>query len=323
MTDYRPLLDTLLRLGASGWVEDLSVRLGQAFNPQVHGDYLRWQNAIDHLPEVEPTRVDLSGRVRIGCKDDLEDEGRLNLLRQLRVLHPWRKGPYELFDVYVDTEWRSDWKWDRLKSAIEPLQNRLVLDVGCGNGYHCWRMLGDGAKLVIGIDPSLLSVMQFEAIRKLHGEAPIYVLPLGIDDLPADLRLFDTVFSMGVLYHRKSPIDHLLDLKSCLRAGGQLVLETLVIEGDSQQVLLPPQRYAQMRNVWFLPSCAALMAWLQRCGYRDVRLCDVTKTSVDEQRATDWMRFQSLGDFLDPENDSLTIEGLPAPVRAIFTARVE
>jgi tRNA (mo5U34)-methyltransferase len=32
------------------------------------------------------------------------------------------------------------------------------------------------------------------------------------------------------------------------------------------------------------------------------------------------MRFQSLPDFLDPNNPELTLEGLPAPRRAIFLA---
>ena len=323
MTDYQPLFATLEQFGASDWVADLRVRLERVFNQPSHGDYSRWLEAVNDLPGLNPTRMDLVNGVSIGCDQDFDNETRDYLTSRLRVLHPWRKGPYDIFGVHIDTEWRSDWKWDRVKDVIEPLRNRLVLDVGCGNGYHCWRMLGAGAKFVIGIDPTLLSVMQFEAIRKLHGAAPVYVLPLGIDDLPADLRLFDTVFSMGVLYHRRSPIDHLLELKACLRPGGQLVLETLVVEGDKQQVLLPPQRYAQMRNVWFLPSCDALAIWLQRCGYRNIRLCDVRKTTIEEQRTTDWMRFQSLADFLAPQDDALTIEGLPAPVRAIFTANVE
>jgi len=46
----------------------------------------------------------------------------------------------------------------------------------------------------------------------------------------------------------------------------------------------------------------------------------VTKTNVEEQRTTEWMRFHSLHDFLDVQNDNLTREGLPAPVRAILIA---
>jgi len=258
--------------------------------------------------------------VQIGCSDDLTDQAQKQLEQQLMALHPWRKGPYDLFGIQIDTEWRSDWKWARLKNYIAPLQHRLVLDVGCGNGYHCWRMLGAGAKMVVGIDPTLLSVMQFKAVKKLHGAAPVYVLPLGIEDMPYGLKVFDTVFSMGVLYHRRSPIDHLLELRDCLQPGGELVLETLVIDGGLGEVLLPEDRYAKMRNVWFLPSCDTLISWLKRCGFKNIRLLDVSTTTVEEQRSTDWMRFHSLKDFLDPENPQLTCEGLPAPKRAIIVA---
>lgn len=323
MIDYQPLFQTLENAGAGAWAQQIAERLNLTFTDQTHGDWQRWQQVVDELPQWPASSIDLFNSVRIGNAGDIADADRQRLREALKELHPWRKGPYQLFGIDVDTEWRSDWKWDRLKEHIAPLQNRLVLDVGCGNGYHAWRMLGAGARMVIGIDPTLLSVMQFQALRKLHGEAPIYVLPLGIEDVPGDMKLFDTVFSMGVLYHRRSPIDHLLELKGCLRPGGELILETLVIPGDAHQVLLPEQRYAQMRNVWFLPSCAALMAWMKRCGFKNVRLCNVAKTTPDEQRTTEWMQFNSLQDFLDPDNPDLTCEGLPAPVRAMVIANSE
>ena len=181
-------------------------------------------------------------------------------------------------------------------------------------------MLGAGAKRVIGIDPMLLNVMQFQIIKQFYGDAPIDVLPLGIEALPPNLHCFDTVFSMGVLYHRRSPLDHLFELRDCLKSGGELVLETLVIDGELGEALLPEDRYAQMRNVWFLPSCATLVSWLIRCGFKNVRVVDVTVTSTDEQRTTEWMCFHSLQNFLNPENSALTCENLPAPKRAILIA---
>ena len=140
-------------------------------------------------------------------------------------------------------------------------------------------------------------------------------------DLPDGLEGFDTVFSMGVLYHRRSPFDHLLDLRGCLKPGGQLVLETLVIDGDEGQVLVPPGRYARMPNVWFLPTCNTLESWLGKSGYTEIRLVDLTATSIEEQRSTSWMQFESLPEALDPQDPSRTVEGHPAPKRAFFVAR--
>ena len=331
MIDYQPLYNALIDAKAEAWANILPEQLERGFDQSRHGNLAQWQALVDSVPEL-PTahRVLDADAVQIGSADDLvndSEEARcsgefIRLEEQLKSLHPWRKGPYNLFGIHIDTEWRSDWKWNRVKNHIAPLEHRLVLDVGCGNGYHCWRMLGAGAKTVVGIDPMMLNVMQFQLIRKLYGQAPVYVLPMGIEEMPYGLKAFDTVFSMGVLYHRRSPIEHLVELRDCLRPGGELVLETLVIDGGLGQVLLPEDRYARMRNVWFLPSCDTLVSWLKRCGFKNIRVVDVTVTSIEEQRTTEWMTFHSLKDFLDAENPQLTCEGLPAPKRAIVIANV-
>jgi tRNA (mo5U34)-methyltransferase len=98
------------------------------------------------------------------------------------------------------------------------------------------------------------------------------------------------------------------------------VLETLVIEGAEGEVLVPEGRYAAMGNVWFLPTCATLASWLKKVGFKQVQCVDVSITSTGEQRSTEWMTFHSLEQFLDPNDCSKTIEGYPAPRRAIFTA---
>jgi tRNA (mo5U34)-methyltransferase len=198
-----------------------------------------------------------------------------------------------------------------------------VLDVGCGNGYHCWRMAGAGAHLVLGIDPTLLYLMQFLAVDHFLRVPAVAVLPLALEALPAGMTGFDTVFSMGVLYHRRSPMDHLRDLRRLLRRGGELVLETLVLDGPGDRVLVPEGRYSMMRNVWFIPAPDALVKWLGRNGFRNVRVLDVSTTTVREQRSTQWMRFKSLADFLDPDDPARTIEGLPAPRRGIFLAEAD
>lgn len=323
MIAYGPLYQALRATKADVWADCLPQQLNAAFDPTRHGHLATWQQLIENLPEFTTNqRILTTDKVQIGLASDLTEPEQVTLETQLKSLHPWRKGPYKLFGIHVDAEWRSDMKWRRLEKHISPLKHRLVLDVGCGNGYYCWRMLGNQAKMVVGIDPMLLNVLQFQLIHKLHGgNPPVFVLPLGIEDLPYGLKTFDTVFSMGVFYHRRSPIDHLLELRDCLVPGGELILETLIIDGGLGETLVPDDRYAQMRNVWFLPSVPTLMGWLKRCGFKNIRLVDITATSTGEQRSTDWMTFQSLKDHLSPINPQLTCEGLPAPKRAIFIAQ--
>lgn len=303
------------------WAALLPEQVAAGLSEKRFGDIPRFQSALKALPEVAADAVTLNGsRVSVSSDAPLAPQVARRLEEALRGLSPWRKGPYELFGLPIDTEWRSDWKWDRLQAHISPLAGRRVLDVGCGNGYHCWRMRGAGANEVIGVDPSPLFIAQFAALQRYINDPAVCVLPMGIEKVPARLHAFDTVFSMGVLYHRRSPLEHLQVLRDCLRRGGQLVLETLVIEGDEQQCLMPKDRYARMGNVWFIPSSAMLLRWLARLNLRNPRLVDESVTSTDEQRRTDWMRFQSLADFLDPEDPARTIEGYPAPRRAILVA---
>lgn len=303
------------------WPDAITPLVNARMSAQNHGDFEKWKAAIDSLPKMDDGTVDLNAR-EITVSASTGNAQQPQLERLLGELHPWRKGPFSLHGVDIDSEWRSDLKWDRLVGVLDDLTGKRVLDIGCGNGYHCWRMAGAGAELAVGIDPTLLYVMQFLAVRRYIQEPPVWVLPLSTEDLSPELTGFDSVFSMGVMYHRRSPIDHLIHCRDLLVPGGQLILETLVIQGDEHQVLVPEGRYARMRNVWFLPSPDALKSWLIRCGFQQVEIVDVTPTSSEEQRSTGWMTFESLEKGLAPGHSTRTVEGHPAPLRCIVSARL-
>jgi tRNA (mo5U34)-methyltransferase len=303
----------------SHWLETLPAQLSTWQKEAQHGDWPKWEKVLKNLPTTNTSHINITDKVEFGLADELSDGHKIQLAHLLKRMMPWRKGPFNLHGINIDTEWRSDWKWDRLLPHISDLTNRTVLDIGCGSGYHLWRMRGAGAEFVVGIDPSDLFLSQFQAIKHFNPDPKVHLLPLGVEQLP-ELNAFDTVFSMGVLYHRRSPIDFLSQLKAQLKPGGELILETLVVEGDVNTVLVPTDRYAKMRNVWFIPSTEALVLWMQRVGFKNVRVVDNDHTSLDEQRKTAWMTTESLADFLDPNDPNKTIEGYPAPLRAIIIA---
>lgn len=322
MINYEPFLAEIANTELSGWALQLPDQITKGLNELRYGDLPRWKQMLSQLPDFPVGSVALdSAAITVAPKAPI-DQAMLKEFRDtLMGLHPWRKGPFKLFGVNINTEWRSDWKWDRLIQHIEPLRGKQVLDIGCGSGYHCWRMRGAGARLVVGIDPTPLFICQFFALQKYIQDPAIAVLPLGIENLPDKLQFFDTTFSMGILYHRRSPFHHLIELRDSLKTGGELVLETLVIDGKKGEVLVPEDRYACMGNVWFLPTCSTLESWMRKVGFKDIRCVDVSVTSLEEQRQTDWMTFHSLEQFLDPDDQSKTVEGHPAPRRAIFTAK--
>ncbi len=318
---YRTLTTALQASTARKWAGILPKQIERAFsNPSPMQQ--RWQKQLESLPPVPPGltySLDTS-IVTLGTPRDLSPEHQSRLQTALESLKPWRKGPYQLFGNDIDSEWRSDLKWDRLTPHITPLTDRLVLDVGCGNGYHGWRMLGAGAGRVIGIDPTMLFVYQFLLLRHFLPQLPFDVLPLASEDLPPNLQAFDTVFSMGVLYHRKSPIDHLLQLRDALKIGGELILETLIVDGEKGYSLMPADRYAGMKNVWFIPTIPTLTSWLQRCGFDNIRCVDIAWTETSEQRGTEWVNHHcTLEQTVDPQAH-ITCEGYPAPRRAILVA---
>ena len=286
--------------------------------------FRKYQKLFIRLKDLKTSAFNLNqDYVSFGEEGTITEGQAKMLMNTFKELMPWRKGPYDLYGVKAESEWLSFKKWARLIENIDPLQDKSVLDVGCGNGYHMWRMLGLGAKRVTGIDPCALFLGQFELFKEILNcdiKDKINLLPLGIEALPP-LEAFDTVFSMGVLYHRRSPVDHLYQLQSQLVKGGQLVLETLVIDGDENTVLIPSDRYAKMPNVWYIPSVKALEKLLHRTGFTDIKLINATMTTTSEQRPTELMVTESLKDFLDPTDPTKTIEGYQAPTRAVFTAR--
>lgn len=321
MMSYDSLYKQLSDTGLHDWQDKLSLVINTESAGRGHGDYNKWLQVLEQLPNVTPSNVVLDQScITVGNKTDCTDVQLEQLETSLRTFMPWRKGPFNVFGIEIDTEWRSDKKWDRVRPHITSLKDRVVLDIGCGSGYHCWRMEGEGARLVIGIEPTLSYVMQYHVMQHYIRSPKTFVLPFSTDTMPDTQQFFDTIFSMGVLYHRRSPIDHLAQIWEWLQWGGELVLETLVIEGKQGDILIPENRYAKMRNVWFIPSCDTLTLWLRRCNFKNIRCVDINQTTTEEQRSTDWMQFESLVDFLDPNNPDKTIEGYPAPRRAIFIA---
>ncbi|ODS23723.1 tRNA 5-methoxyuridine(34)/uridine 5-oxyacetic acid(34) synthase CmoB [Candidatus Endobugula sertula] len=320
LTYYQPLLHSLVNTHLERWLMQLPEQITSGLCEQRYGDLATWRQALGALPNTIVSYIDLKNTVTIGQRTDCNPESLAQLEQCLKTLIPWRKGPINIHGICIDTEWHSDWKWQRVLPHIAPLANRQILDVGCGNGYYCLRSYGEGAQRVIGIDPSPRFIVQFYMMKHFLGDIPVDVLPLGIESLPEHLQAFDSTFSMGVLYHRRSPMDHLKELKATLQPGGQLILETLLIDGKRGDTLVPEGRYAMMNNVWFIPSADTLISWLRKCGFKNPRLVDLNQTSTKEQRQTEWMRFHSLAEFLDPKDNRKTMEGHPAPLRGVFLA---
>jgi tRNA (mo5U34)-methyltransferase len=282
-----------------------------------NGNVPKWNKAIEIINTLSKGKVVLnSPYIQIKRNDANSTE----LLIALKKLLPWRKGPFMFDDISLESEWQGDLKWQRISKNIKPLLNKNVLDVGSGNGYFTLRMAMEGAKKTLGIDPFLLFNYQFQTVKSLiNSPLEAMILPIRLEDMPKK-PIFDSVFSMGVLYHQRDHMNHLNNLKAMMAPDAELILETLVVDGEKGYSLIPNDRYARMRNVHCLPSIETLKSWLIDANFQNIKVIDVTKTTPKEQRKTSWIgkNAASLEDFLDPTNSSYTIEGHPAPTRAII-----
>ncbi len=319
MNNYEEWFTTLAEIPElASWISELREASPNWFSAKDRGDIGKWQDALTKLPAVQETGFCVDqGKLSFPSSEPIPEE-------LLLPFHPWRKGPLQIGETFIDTEWRSDWKWERIAPHLS-LEGKTVLDIGCGNGYYLWRMLAAGARWTLGIDPYIPYIMQFQCMRHFAGaDAPAQIFPIGVEHLPRVAPCFDTVFSMGVLYHQKSPLEHLMHGRDLISKGGEFILETIVLPPQFDQVtdcLVPEGRYAKMKNVNFLPSVPMLESWLRKVRFKDIEILDYSQTSLDEQRSTSWMTFESLPDFLNPDDRELTQEGHPAPWRVVIRAK--
>ena len=275
--------------------------------------WMTWKN-IAPLREIIDNLEDVSASVTLGdvvkVNTTLDDA---KFFKDAKALMPWRKGPFEIGNTFIDTEWQSHIKYNLLRPHFN-LKNKRVADIGCNNGYYMFRMLEDAPKSLVGFDPSPLYKTQFDFINHFVKSDIVYEL-LGVEHVEFYEEKFDTIFCLGVLYHRSDPVSMLKQLYKGLDKQGEVILDTFYIEGEEEMALCPESSYSKIPNIYFVPTIPALKNWCLRAGFESFELLETRLTQSDEQRKTEWIEGQSLEDFLDPQDSSKTVEGYPAPAR--------
>lgn len=289
---------------------------------------LEWKNVKpwwDKIKEVQETinpeslELKLDDWISIGKRDNLSDAQFELLQDTAKILIPWRKGPFKLFDLEIDSEWQSNLKYNLIRPHFN-LENKVVADIGCNNAYYMFRMLEDKPKKLIGFDPAPLPMLQFEFINHFVKSDITYEM-LGVEHLEVYNHKFDFIFMLGVLYHRADPVGTLKSLCKGLNKDGEILIDTFMIDGEEEVALTPNKTYSKIPNIYFVPTIPALKNWLIRAGFTDIEVLATVLTDSKEQRKTAWSFDQSLDDFLDPNDSSKTVEGYPAPKRVYVKAK--
>lgn len=283
--------------------------------------FLRYRALLQQVAHLRASSCDFSAdMVCIGTATDLSLDEQQTVHQVLRSLMPWRKGPFSVFGIEIDAEWRSERKWNRIIPELPDLTDKVIADIGCNNGYYMFRMASHRPAYILGFEPYVHHYYAFHTLNTFAHQKNLGVELLGIDHLPLFPESFDVIFCLGILYHRPSPIEALRDLHVALKPNGTLFIESQAIPGREPVALFPETTYAKVPGTWFVPTASCLHNWLTRTGFNKVRLFHDHAMSSAEQRRTSWMTFESYEDFIDNKNPALTVEGFPAPRRVFFKA---
>jgi len=284
--------------------------------------FLRYRSPFKNLQKFQATHVDCSGDiVTIGRPEEISPEMQKEIKGNLEQFIPWRKGPFSVFGIDIDAEWRSERKWQRIIPELPDLKGKIIADIGCNNGYYMFRMAASEPELTLGFEPSVQHYYCCKALNSMARLDQIEIDLLGVEHLQLFESCFDVIFLLGIIYHRPSPIDTLRDIYSALQPGGTLILESQAIPGNDPIALFPDKTYAKVPGTYFVPTGTCLCNWMKKAGFSNINFFNSHPMSNDEQRQTDWMKFESYGNFIDPDNPQKTIEGYPAPFRVFLKGR--
>ncbi len=284
--------------------------------------FLRYRTPYKHLQKFTACHIDCSTHcVTIGQPDEISSSEQKEIKGSLKSFMPWRKGPFSVFGIDIDAEWRSERKWQRIIPILPDLKGKIIADIGCNNGYYMFRMAASEPQLVLGLEPSVQHYYSFKALNGMAGLTQLDIDLLGVEHLRYFESCFDVIFLLGIIYHRPSPVDTLRDIYTALQPGGTLILESQAIPGDEPLALFPEKTYAKVPGTYFVPTGSCLCNWMKKAGFEDIDFFHSHPMSSDEQRQTDWMQFESYADFIDIDNPQKTVEGYPAPCRVFLKGR--
>lgn len=280
-------------------------------------DAPRFIRAFELTAELPKGQLDWEDPFVVVKGETLSAKQRQNLEEAAQIFIPWRKGPFRLFSLEIDAEWRSDLKWNRFATP-DLFQDKNVLDIGCNNGYYMFRAAQFSPRWVLGIDPMHRLKFLYEWLASFVPPLPMDMEMLGVQELPLLPPVFDTILLMGIVYHHRDPVGILKNCKALLRPGGTIIVESLGIPGDEPVALFPRDRYTNMRNVYFIPTVTTLQNWLHRAGFSKIKTLYNAPLDFSEQRRTQWAPVESLKEFTSASDPSLTIEGYPSQHRMII-----
>jgi len=126
------------------------------------------------------------------------------------------------------------------------LSDKHVLDIGCFEGVHTIGLCGYATK-VTAIDARIDHIVKTNVRCAMYGYIPT-VFKYDIELIPTDTSLLqaDLAHHVGVLYHLKNPVEHLLNLGRYIKKGIMLDTHYCVAGEATKSYFVNGKEYAYM-----------------------------------------------------------------------------
>lgn len=111
-------------------------------------------------------------------------------------------------------------EWHELKTMLPDFKDKLVLDLGCGFGWHCRYAMEQGARAVVGVDSSERMLRKARSLTPCEG---ITYKCMSIEDAEFPEEVFDVALS-SLAFHYIASFDAVCrSVAQCLVRGGDFV----------------------------------------------------------------------------------------------------
>ena len=113
-------------------------------------------------------------------------------------------------------------EWHVFKELLPQLQNKSVLDLGCGFGWHCRYAREQHARSVIGVD---ISEKMLQQAHEMTNDSFITYMKMPIEGINFSDSQFDVVISSLAFHYIQSFDAVCKKIYDCLKPGGSFVFQ--------------------------------------------------------------------------------------------------
>jgi len=159
-------------------------------------------------------------------------------------------------------------KWPRLKNILDSIniENKSIVDVGCGDGFYIIECLKEGAKYCLGIDLDPLRINRCNFVKKVYDLKNIDFKNLSLYDL--EENKFDIVMGLGLL-HRVPDLDACI--KKLSNLGDKVLVEFKSLDSTNNEKLFAggKSKSNSLNGLWYVPTKSYVISKFFNLGFKN------------------------------------------------------